>query len=127
MSLNKLAKECFGLAQEKGFWDGYSVPVPVREDDGRCVDTVAEFDPSQRNFGEVLALIHSELSEALEADRKKLNDDKLSHYEGKWVELADALIRILDYVGAFDIDIDQIVQEKLEYNRSRPRLHGKNY
>jgi hypothetical protein len=51
--------------------------------------------PVVRNFGEVVALMHSELSEALEADRKGLMDDKLPHRDGREVEFADLLLRVL--------------------------------
>ena len=54
----------------------------------------------ERNFGEVIALMHSELSEALEADRKSLSDDKLPHRSGVEVEVADTLIRIADTAAA---------------------------
>lgn len=72
-----------------------------------------------RNFGELIALMHSELSEALEADRKNLMDDKLPHRSGVEVELADALIRILDAAGGLGLDIGGAVAEKLEYNAKR--------
>jgi len=49
-----------------------------------------------RNVGEMLCLIHSEISEAMEAHRKGLMDDKLPHRLGIEVELADACIRIFD-------------------------------
>lgn len=55
--------------------------------------------PIERNFGEMIALAHSELSEALEADRKDLMDDKLPQYHGTYVELIDAIIRELDTLG----------------------------
>jgi NTP pyrophosphatase (non-canonical NTP hydrolase) len=42
-------------------------------------------------------------------------------------ELADAVIRIADMCGAFGIDLERHVVEKLEYNRHRPRTHGKVY
>lgn len=71
-------------------------------------------------FSNKIALVHSELSEALEADRKDLMDDKLPHRKGRDVELADALIRIFDMCGGFDIDIAQAFVEKLEFNSSRP-------
>lgn len=54
----------------------------------------------QRNFGEVVALMHSELSEALEAHRKSLMDDKLPDRPGIEVEFADCIIRILDTAAA---------------------------
>jgi hypothetical protein len=59
----------------------------------------------QRNLGEVIALMHSEISEALEADRKGLKDDKLPHRDGREVEFADCLIRIFDTCRALDLDL----------------------
>lgn len=76
-------------------------------------------EPIVRNFGELIALIHSELSEALEADRKGLMDDKLPHRRGVEVELADALIRIFDTAGALGLDVGSALAEKLEFNQSR--------
>lgn len=55
---------------------------------------------NKRSVGELLALVHSELSEALEASRKNLMDDKLPHRYGIEVELADVLLRILDIIGS---------------------------
>ena len=77
--------------------------------------------------GHRLALITSEISEALEADRKDLMDDHLPQYYGFDVELADALIRILDMCGANNVDIGKVVRDKLAYNKSRPHKHGKAY
>lgn len=73
----------------------------------------------QRNKGELLALIHSEISEALEGERTGLKDDKLPHRKMAEVELADALIRIFDYAGAFGYDLEGAVQEKLKFNAAR--------
>lgn len=71
------------------------------------------------NVPEKLALIHSEISEALEAHRKNLMDDKLPHRKGIEVELADAFIRIADLGGALRLDIPGAVAEKLAYNATR--------
>src|SRR6185369_5087418 len=76
-------------------------------------------DVSQRNKGEAIALMHSELSEALEGIRKDLMDDKLPHRKSEEVELADCIIRILDYCGGFKLDIDGAVHEKHAYNGVR--------
>ncbi|HSH42545.1 MAG TPA: hypothetical protein VK973_10530 [Arenicellales bacterium] len=76
-------------------------------------------EPLERNKGELLCLIHSEISEAMEAERKGLMDDKLPHRPGAEVELADALIRICDYAGGFGYDLAGAVAEKLEYNANR--------
>ncbi|PHS06398.1 MAG: hypothetical protein COA78_14325 [Blastopirellula sp.] len=73
----------------------------------------------ERNFGEVIALMHSELSEALEADRKGLMDDKLPHRDGREVELADCVIRIFDTARALKLDLAGAIIEKNRYNATR--------
>lgn len=65
----------------------------------------------------ILALIHSEVSEALEAFR---GDDKANFEE----ELADVIIRVLDCAGGLDFDIDAAVLSKMEKNRGRGYRHG---
>jgi len=75
--------------------------------------------PLERNIPEMLCLIHSEISEALEAYRKDLKDDHLRHYNGIDVELADAIIRILDLCGYLGIDIGAAVEDKFAYNQHR--------
>ena len=73
----------------------------------------------KRNFGEVVALMHSELSEALEADRKGLKDDKLPHRDGREVEFADCILRIFDTAAALGLDVPGAIIEKNRYNRQR--------
>lgn len=75
--------------------------------------------PINRNKGELLALIHSEISEALEGERKGLMDDKLPHRRMAEVELADTIIRILDYAGGFGYDLQGAFDEKMAYNAKR--------
>jgi NTP pyrophosphatase (non-canonical NTP hydrolase) len=72
-----------------------------------------------RNKGELLMLIVSEISEAMEGERKNMMDDKLPHRKMAEVELADALIRIFDYAGAFGYDLDGAVAEKRAFNAQR--------
>lgn len=72
-----------------------------------------------RNKGELLCLIHSEISEAMEGERKNLMDDKLPHRRMAEVELVDALIRIFDYAGAFGYDLDGAFAEKMAFNAQR--------
>jgi len=72
-----------------------------------------------RNKGELLALIHSEVSECLEGERKDLMDTHLPHRKMAEVELADILIRVFDYAGAFGYDLDGAVAEKRAYNKQR--------
>jgi hypothetical protein len=79
-----------------------------------------------RNVGEMLALIHSELSEGLEAYRHdNAPDDHLPQYSGLAVELADAVIRILDLDGGLELHVGSALTDKLLYNLSRPYRHGK--
>ncbi|MFT6125783.1 MAG: hypothetical protein ACJAVA_000224 [Flavobacteriaceae bacterium] len=73
----------------------------------------------ERNKGEMIALIHSEVSEAMEGERKDLMDDHLPNRKMAEVEFADAVIRIMDYCGRFDYDIGGAIVEKIEYNRNR--------
>jgi NTP pyrophosphatase (non-canonical NTP hydrolase) len=72
-----------------------------------------------RNKGELLMLMVSELAEAMEGERKNLMDDKLPHRPMAEVELADTFIRICDYCGAFGYDLAGAVIEKLAFNASR--------
>lgn len=69
--------------------------------------------------GEKFALMHSEISEALEGHRKNLIDKHLPHRPAVEVELADLLIRAFDYAGAFNLDLAGAVVEKMEYNKNR--------
>ena len=91
--------------------------------------------PVQRNVGELLALIHSEISEALEGHRKNLMDDKIITRPMIEVELADAVIRIADLAGGLELDLAGALVEKMQYNEksedhtreARLGLNGKRY
>jgi len=72
-----------------------------------------------RNKAEMICLIHSELSEAMEGERKGLMDDHLPHRLMAEVEMADAIIRIMDYCGRWNYDISGAIKEKMEYNKNR--------
>lgn len=72
-----------------------------------------------RNKGELLMLMVSELAEAMEGVRKNLPDDKLPERKMEEVELADCLIRMLDYCGGFGLDLDGAFYEKMDYNTHR--------
>ena len=76
-------------------------------------------EPKERNIGELIALCHSELSEALEGHRKSRQDDHLPQYTSLEVELADCLIRIFDMAGGLNFKMAETFLAKMEYNHSR--------
>lgn len=79
----------------------------------------AEGNPIERNKGELLMLMVSELAEAMEGERKDLTDDKLPMFKAVEVELADCLIRIFDYAGRYGYDLEGAYQKKRLYNSQR--------
>lgn len=82
----------------------------------------------ERNDGELIALIHSELSECLEALRMaNPQDDKIPDYSGAEAELADAVIRIMDFAEARNWNVAEAIVEKIRYNERREYRHGKEF
>lgn len=80
---------------------------------------------NERNQGELIALMHSELSEALEALRHgNPSDDKIPEFTGVEAELADVVIRIMDVARAFEYNIAEAIALKVEYNKTRSYKHG---
>jgi len=134
--LNELAQEIHDNAVAHGWWDKESHEVEVN---GCGIGVSTE--PSDRNPFEVLALIHSEVSEVLEDLRKGFDPADL-HFEvkgeqglsRKYVpgakpcgvpsEMADIIIRVLDACAAWGIDIEQAMALKMDYNINRPYRHG---
>lgn len=130
MKISETVQKVHAIAVEKGFWEA----------------------GKNKNVAELLMLCVSELSEALEADRKgkhangiHLNslinkgytweDSKVSFvtvfekdikdtFED---ELADTVIRIFDLCGGLDIDLEQHIYHKMQYNATRGYKHGKAY
>lgn len=100
--MNVMVMECHGRSVRAGW---YNDPVS-----GAAI---------RRNIGEMLALIHSEVSEALDGVRKNKQDGHLPHRKSVEVELADALIRIFDLAGYLKLDLGGAYAEKLEYNAKR--------
>jgi len=120
MNINELAKEIHQIAVDHGWWE------------------------VKKPFGDVIALCHSELSEAFEEYRNGKPmlyvEDKESGLgistnmvdierpnfktEGIATEMADCIIRILDWCASEDIDIEKIINIKNEYNKTRSYKHG---
>jgi NTP pyrophosphatase (non-canonical NTP hydrolase) len=96
LSINQLVTLAHNNAKKKGFWK------------------------EPRETGTILALIHSEVSEALEADRKGTEEEFQE-------ELADIIIRVFDVAGARKVDLESVICKKMMYNQTRPALHGKKY
>lgn len=113
MTLNEIVKQAYETAVAKG-WHSETI-----ENDAAV-------------FGSKLALIHSEVSEALEAYRDRgleetQRDD--GKPEGVLAELADVIIRIGDLVGmlqaqGFNVDLEDAIIEKMNFNKTRPYRHG---
>lgn len=124
--INELSKQIHENAKNKGFFD------------------------EQKNIGEMLCLIHSEVSEALEADRKgkyanlkKFDIDRQStpfHENSCTIqafkdnvkdtfedELADIMIRVMDLAAFKKIDLEKHIKLKMAYNSTREHKHGKKY
>ena len=101
LGVNGCAKDCHEVAVKGGWW---------HDDKGIKKD---------RNVGELLCLIHSEISEAMEGARKGLMDNHLKHKSMMEVELADAIIRIFDLAESKGFKLGETIYEKLEYNKVR--------
>lgn len=123
LNLNILRNVCHEMAVEKGWWD--DVIHEITNSEITPVLTKGEEDQLIAiKKGSSIALMHSELSECLEAIRKDLPSDHLHGRSMEEEELADVIIRIMDYCGRYDIDIGEVMIEKIAFNAERSRRHG---
>lgn len=124
--MEKVRNLCHQNAKDKGFWGEHPEGT----------------DATPWNFGVKIALLHSELSELFEAWRKNVGDSdkdikiidpnhrtaddpigtrRITAIEE---EVADTFIRLFDLCGKLDIDVGRVVLAKMNYNKSRPHMHG---
>lgn len=105
MNINETVKEIHQNAVEHGWWE------------------------TSRNPAEIIALCHSELSEALEElrDGKPGLCIKDQKPEGWAIELLDCVIRIFDFLGSQGCDVEKLMKLKMEYNQGRPYKHGRKF
>lgn len=110
LTVTDLIRESHNTAVEKGWWDD---------------------DPElDRSFGTTLALMHSEISEALEEYRDGRSYTEIYYREsdgkpeGIPVEFADVIIRICDNAGKYGMPLLRALEEKLAFNKTRPHRHG---
>ena len=105
MKINKLIEDSHNLSVSKGWHQ------------------------TERLLPELLCLIHSEVSEALEEYRKGKGIDEIYYIDGKPegipIELADVIMRITDLCGLHNIDLEEAISIKIKYNKTRPHRHGK--
>ena len=128
-TLKELVDQSHSIARSKGFWD------------------------KERNVGELMMLVTTELAEGFEAyrqgsvleergvtttDLQEYMDIETSDHDFKqWFdqhvkgtleeELADTLIRLFDLCGGMEIPIEEVILLKMRYNQGRERLHGKRF
>ncbi len=124
MRLNELAKEAYNIAAEKGWWDEDVKKRPL-ECHALIVSEVAEAMEAWRAAWPATCVENPECpGQMVEVTFPIKEDIDLNKPEGEAVELADALIRIADYFQHRGWDLEAVVKAKMEYNKTRTKMHG---
>lgn len=140
--IDRLVERCYNNSNAAGWWKNNDDEIKVRleklieisdNDNNTILKELVEnllIEVEAARVSQKIALIHSEISEALEADRKDLMDDKLPHFKGIVVEFGDAIIRICDLVGRMQskvsdpverakLNLSNAIVEKIGFNEVR--------
>lgn len=104
---NAVQKEHGGAMEGKGFWENRNIP-------GAEIWVKLGLN----------ALVASELGEATDGIRKALKDDHMPHRSMEVCEMADVILRVMDYCAFYKLPVAEVLVEKMEYNASRPHRHG---
>lgn len=129
-------KDVHQNAVDKGFWyEKEEYRRPLLRGESLIGGSIVERIPvNPWNFGEKIALMHSELSEALEKHRKTLGkglpetpDEHCPEFGGIAIEFADVVIRLMDVSEKMGINLAEAIIAKAVFNTTRPAMHGKAY
>lgn len=116
--LNLLSKDIYRWSVDKGFW---RTPLTPQSEEGERY--VTNLKKSQK-----IALVMTELGELIEGLRVAEGpSSKILGFTNEEEEVADAIIRLLDYAGAYRLRIGEALAAKMAVNEGRPLKHGKNF
>lgn len=118
MSFKRIQHACWRTAVEKGWYD-----KDRRLNAVEMADDLREYIQHLKN-GTRVALMHSELSEGLEGERKTLMDDKIPEFKMIEAELADTIIRAMDFAEENNLRLAEAIIAKANFNKTREYRHG---
>lgn len=109
------------ISREHGFWEEYeqTVEILAAADPGLGAKYIIDTKLSK------MGLVGSEVGEAVEGIRKPKPDDHCPEFTSEEVEIADAIIRLVEYSEKFQLRLPEAIMAKMKYNEGRPYKHGK--